>query len=397
MSKRAERKYFALTPRMACEDLRSEPLALALLVHYEQVCGQNGGVCRWSLRETEEHTGISKSKVGELRDLLEELGYIQVLRDETNPRAPALVMLVDRWAENSERYQGQAVGGVVVREARNGRAGKGDGVRTTDTLPKSGQIVGGSVRVADSGVHQADTCPPHGQKCPPGGHAPIYKELKKQEQEQTQEPAAVVVPGESAHARAKAALVAAAAANGEKSSEVGKISQKGGKSERAERSGRGRPAQTGTGSGGPQRLGDVLDALAREAAGMDGVDASRALAAYAENIAPLTPIMAQKVRDAVSEYGQDEVLVAIEEAVTHNVRKWRYVEAILRRKAGQPKASEVSLRAKAIAWAREQGEDVPDGADGRELWTALVAAVGFDPRLVPQEFRALSVNAAAGR
>ncbi len=398
MAKRNDRKYFALTPRMACDDLRHEPLALALLVHYEQVCGQNGGVCRWSLRDTARHTGISKSKVGELRDLLERLGYIRVLRDESNPRAPAQVTLVDRWEENTRRYQGQVAGEIVVREARNGHGrGKGDGVRVADTAPKSVHVADDGVHMADTTVHQADTCPPHGQMCPPGGHPPIYKELKKQEQEQTQEPAAVVVPGKPARARAKAApkAAAAAAADGEKSNGVGKDSQEG----PGERSGKAQPAQKGEGTpknaggaerrasapkgGDPVPVGDVLGQLAREAAGLDGVDAGAALRAYAENIAPLTPFLAQTVADAVADYGEDEVLEAIQEAVLYNRKNWPYIRAILRRKAGQPKASEVGLRAAKLRWLREQGVEIAETADERELEAALMEAAEWDPRRVP--------------
>ena len=133
-----------------------------------------------------------------------------------------------------------------------------------------------------------------------------------------------------------------------------------------------------------------------EASGQQNDEAlGQVYGAYMDEIGQVTATMRGIIADAVREYGDELVLSAIREAAVYNVRKWSYVEAILRRKAGKAKPQEASLRAKAIAWAREQGEDVPDGADGRELWTALVAAVGFDPRLVPQEFRAL--NAAAGR
>jgi len=243
-------------------------------------------------------------------------------------------------------------------------------------------------------------CPPQGQGCPSQGHAPYIEKQKKQGQRTEEKPAAAVIPGKSARAHAKAApKAAAAAAESKKSSKVGKISQKdaGGHSGKAQpaRTGEGAPKSAGGGERQASAPPDVLDALAAEAAGLDGVDASRALAAYAENIGELTPIVAQKVLDAVREYGEEDVLEAISEAVLHNVRRWAYIEAILRRKAGKAKPQDAQLRARAIAWARGQGEDVPDGTDGRALWAALLAAASYDPRGVPDEFRAL--NAAAGR
>jgi DNA replication protein len=52
---------------------------------------------------------------------------------------------------------------------------------------------------------------------------------------------------------------------------------------------------------------------------------------YEENIGPLTPIIAEALKDAESSYPPDWVTEALETAVKNNKRSWKYVEAILRR------------------------------------------------------------------
>ena len=52
---------------------------------------------------------------------------------------------------------------------------------------------------------------------------------------------------------------------------------------------------------------------------------------YEQNIGPLTPIIADELRDAEQTYPRHWIEEAIEEAVENNVRKWRYVLAILER------------------------------------------------------------------
>jgi DnaD/phage-associated family protein len=51
---------------------------------------------------------------------------------------------------------------------------------------------------------------------------------------------------------------------------------------------------------------------------------------YENNIGPLTPIMADKLKEAEALYPVEWIDQAIEIAVVNNVRKWPYVEAILR-------------------------------------------------------------------
>jgi DnaD/phage-associated family protein len=52
---------------------------------------------------------------------------------------------------------------------------------------------------------------------------------------------------------------------------------------------------------------------------------------YEENIGPLTPMIADALNDAESTYPPAWVAEAIELAVKHNKRSWKYSEAILRR------------------------------------------------------------------
>ena len=51
---------------------------------------------------------------------------------------------------------------------------------------------------------------------------------------------------------------------------------------------------------------------------------------YEENIGPLTPLIADTLREAESEFPEDWIRQAVGIAVQNNVRKWNYIEAILR-------------------------------------------------------------------
>lgn len=51
---------------------------------------------------------------------------------------------------------------------------------------------------------------------------------------------------------------------------------------------------------------------------------------YEENIGPLTPMIAETLRDAEKTYRADWIEEAIRIAVQNNVRRWKYVEAVLR-------------------------------------------------------------------
>jgi len=51
---------------------------------------------------------------------------------------------------------------------------------------------------------------------------------------------------------------------------------------------------------------------------------------YEENIGPLTPLIADMLREAEQTYRSDWIEEAVRIAVQNNVRRWKYVEAILR-------------------------------------------------------------------
>ena len=51
---------------------------------------------------------------------------------------------------------------------------------------------------------------------------------------------------------------------------------------------------------------------------------------YEENIGPLTPMIADRLKDAEQVYTQEWVSEAIEIAVVNNARSWRYIETILK-------------------------------------------------------------------
>jgi DnaD/phage-associated family protein len=52
---------------------------------------------------------------------------------------------------------------------------------------------------------------------------------------------------------------------------------------------------------------------------------------YEENIGPLTPLIADALRDAEATYSGEWLAEAIDLAVRHNKRNWKYCEAILKR------------------------------------------------------------------
>jgi len=66
------------------------------------------------------------------------------------------------------------------------------------------------------------------------------------------------------------------------------------------------------------------------------VEASRSIyALYEQNIGPLTPLVAEELREAEELYPQEWLRPAFERAASRNKRSWRYVEAILKRWAAE--------------------------------------------------------------
>jgi len=65
--------------------------------------------------------------------------------------------------------------------------------------------------------------------------------------------------------------------------------------------------------------------------GSVGGEKSNIFKAYEENIGPLTPMMADILRDAEKSYPEKYILDSFQEAVKNKVRKWPYCETIIQR------------------------------------------------------------------
>jgi DnaD/phage-associated family protein len=65
---------------------------------------------------------------------------------------------------------------------------------------------------------------------------------------------------------------------------------------------------------------------------------------YEENIGPLTPMIADTLKDAEQTYSPEWLAEAIEVAVKQNARKWNYVDAILRRWKEEGRAEKQNRR-----------------------------------------------------
>jgi len=79
--------------------------------------------------------------------------------------------------------------------------------------------------------------------------------------------------------------------------------------------------------------------------GNTGQEAGQVFKAYEDNIGALTPFVAQVLGEAIDEYGAAWVKDAISEAVVHNVRKWKYIEAILKRRKQDSQPRSVASKA----------------------------------------------------
>ncbi len=75
---------------------------------------------------------------------------------------------------------------------------------------------------------------------------------------------------------------------------------------------------------------------------------------YEENFGPLTPMLADTLKDAEETYSDEWIAEAMEAALKNNVRNWKYVEAILKR-----------WREK----GKHEGKDRKDAGEGSERYT----------------------------
>ncbi|HHS96467.1 MAG TPA: DnaD domain protein [Chloroflexi bacterium] len=65
---------------------------------------------------------------------------------------------------------------------------------------------------------------------------------------------------------------------------------------------------------------------------------------YEENIGPLTPLIAEELREAEETYPADWIEAAFREAVALNKRSWRYIQAILERWRTEGRKDEADRR-----------------------------------------------------
>jgi DnaD/phage-associated family protein len=74
-------------------------------------------------------------------------------------------------------------------------------------------------------------------------------------------------------------------------------------------------------------------------------DFAAVVSAYENNIAPITPIMSETIQEALDEFGAEDIVEAIGLAVKADVRKWAYVNGILKRwrKNGKQKRNIVKV------------------------------------------------------
>jgi len=81
---------------------------------------------------------------------------------------------------------------------------------------------------------------------------------------------------------------------------------------------------------------------------------------YEENIGPLTPMLADTLKDAEQTYPPEWVAEALEIAVKNNKRNWKYVEAIIRRWKEEGHAKEQDRRDAKEPRGREVARKVED-------------------------------------
>ena len=95
-------------------------------------------------------------------------------------------------------------------------------------------------------------------------------------------------------------------------------------------------ASSSSSSSAPQTADVPIQPQAQTATRINApADFARVRDAYEQNIGMMTPILLPAVREAMRLYGCDMVVMAIERAVRAEVRRWNYVEGILRNWAAE--------------------------------------------------------------
>jgi DnaD/phage-associated family protein len=73
-------------------------------------------------------------------------------------------------------------------------------------------------------------------------------------------------------------------------------------------------------------------------------DRSNIYTLYEENIGPLTPMIAEMLKDAEREYPANWIEDAVRAAVENNARSWRYVQKVLERWQSEGRSREITER-----------------------------------------------------
>jgi DNA replication protein len=85
---------------------------------------------------------------------------------------------------------------------------------------------------------------------------------------------------------------------------------------------------------------------------------------YEENIGPLTPLIADALRDAEETYTADWIADAITLAVEHNKRSWKYCEGILKRWKEEGRGQKQDRRDNQAARRRDAREKIKRFLEG---------------------------------
>jgi DNA replication protein len=85
---------------------------------------------------------------------------------------------------------------------------------------------------------------------------------------------------------------------------------------------------------------------------------------YEENIGPLTPLLADALRDAEETYTPEWIADAITLAVEHNKRSWKYCEAILKRWKEEGRGQKQDRRDNQAARRRDAREKIKRFLEG---------------------------------
>lgn len=101
---------------------------------------------------------------------------------------------------------------------------------------------------------------------------------------------------------------------------------------------------------------------------------SNAFTLYENNIGLLTPMVAEEIKEAEKDYPPNWIADAIQEAVLHNARNWKYVSAILKRWKAEGRDNSNGKESK-----RVQGEPYRHSMTADELDAKLEADLNRKP------------------